>query len=192
MHNASIYLLCRNAWELAGNCRRYHCIYMITCVVPRILNHIQYVHHKRFIYNCTKWTLIDTCTTRNTFVVVDYCFSIFVYFHCTHRASTDTRALYFTNCIEWTNLFTTSTFYTQFLVDIGTMVDNGNRISWAYFLTFMSQTATTCFCNYKTVDRAFITCRIQYIDDTIVFGWLHHQSYTVFNDMTFFINTTTE
>ena len=72
------------------------------------------------------------------------------------------------------------------------MIYNGNCASGAYFLTFMSQTATAGFCYNKTVNGTFITCGIQHIDDTIILCGFHYQTHTIFNDMAFFINTAAE
>ena len=107
--------------------------------------------------------------------MVNNCLSILIHFYRTYRTSTNTRTFYFTNGVKRTYLFTTTTFNTKLLIDIRAVVHNRNGISGTYFLALMTQTAAAC--------------RIQNVDDTIIFGRFHHQMYPFFNDMTFFVDT---
>ena len=178
--------------ELAGNSRRNGCIHMIFCIIDRISDQIQYIHDKGFIHDGTKRTLADTGTTGNAFIMVDHRFSVFVHLNCTYRAGTHAGTHYFTDGTKRTVLFAFTAFDTQFLIDVSSVVHNGNRTSGAVFLTLMTQTATTGVTDYKSVQRTFITGRIQYIDDNIIFCGLQHQMYTVFDNVSFLIDTAAE
>ena len=177
--------------ELAGNGRRHYCIYMVLCVIYRIFQQIQHIHHIRLIYDCAERTLIYTGTTGNTFFVVNHCFFVFVHFYCIYRAGTHTGAHNFSDSTKGTNLFTFAAFNTQILIDMGSVVYDGDSALRAYFLTFMAQTATTGVTDCKTVNRAFITSRIQHIDYAVIFRRFDDQTHAVFHNVAFFIYTAT-
>ena len=165
---------------------------MIVRIIERILQEVQYIHRIGFIYDSTKRTLMYTCTTGNAFIMIDNCFSVFVHFYRTYRACTHTGTHNFTDCTKRTILFTFPAFDAQFLMDISSVVYNGDRTFRTVFLTFMTQTATAGVTDYKTVDGTFIAGRIQNINYNIVFCRLQYKMHTVFNDMSFLINTAAE
>ena len=70
------------------------------------------------------------------------------------------------------------------------MIDNRDCVSRADLFTFMSQTAAAGFCYNKTVNRTFVTCRIQHVYDSVIFGGFQYQPHPVLNDMAFLIDTT--
>ena len=190
--NAGKHLPNLDACILAGNRRRNHGINVVACVVPRIAQKIQHVHNKGFIHNRTEGALLHAGTAGNTFIMVNHRFSVFIHLDRIDGAGTHARTHDLTDGTKGTDLLAASTFDAHFLIDICSVVYNGNGVPRTILLTFMPQTAAAGIADHETVNRTFVTGRIQHVDYTVALCRLQNQTHTVLNNMALLINTAAE
>ena len=124
--------------------------------------------------------------------MVNHGFSVFVHLYRTDGAGTHARTHDLTDGTEGTNLLAASTFDTHFLIDVCSVVHNGDGVSRTVFLTFMPQTAAAGIADHKTVNGTFVTRGIQHVNDAVALCRLQHQTHTIFNNMAFLIDAAAE
>ena len=157
--NAGKHLPNLDACILAGNRRRNHRINVIACVVPGIAQKIQHVR--------TEGALLHAGTAGNTFIMVNHRFSVFIHLDRIDGAGTHARTHDLTDGTKGTDLLAASTFDTHFLIDVCSVVYNGNGVPRTILLTFMPQTAAAGIADHETVNRTFVTGGIQHVDYTV-------------------------
>ena len=124
--------------------------------------------------------------------MVDDSLSVFIHLYRPNGAGTHTGTHDLTDGTKRTNLFAAAAFDTHFLIDIGSVVDDGDGTSGADLLAFMAQATTAGVADHETVQRTFIAGRIQYIDDPVILSGMQQEMHTVFDDVSFLINAAAE
>ena len=124
--------------------------------------------------------------------MVNHRFSVFIHLDRIDGAGTHARTHNLTDGTKGTDLLAASTFDAHFLIDVCSVVYNGNGVPRTILLTFMPQTAAAGIADHETVNRTFVTGGIQHVDYTVALCRLQNQTHTVLNNMALLINTAAE